>query len=167
MRLLHGLAAAALAAVSLAACNVPESSAPINPSAGYSSVSKLAGKIATGASLEAKDCKDGACTCAGAVDEKVREELGRTAGQLEKGVACQAADFDGNGKLDFVVDVGEGVAVVLFNGEKGVEKTLSLNVGNDAKVDAPSKAIFSVVETAERRWTWAGEGFQYTETPKS
>lgn len=159
-----------LAAVAVSACEAPTGNErAFDPKAGYSSVARLAGKAATGKALELADpsCSvSGTCVCKGAVDDALRGELARSAKQLETGVACLASDFDSNGAVDYVIPVGEGVAVILLNGAAGVERHLTLDVGGEVALAVDKKTLRAEVEGIERTWAWSGQGFAYTEKPK-
>lgn len=160
--------ASVLASVLVCACEAPSGN-ELNPEAGYSSIARLAGRSTQGKSLTLTDpscTSSGSCVCKGVVEESVRGELGRSVGQLEKGVACLASDLDGNGAVDFVIPVGEGVAVILMNGATGLQRHLTLDVGGDVALTADKKTLRTELEGMERTWAWSGEGFAYVETPK-
>jgi hypothetical protein len=89
-----------------------------------------------------RTCVPGECICTGRADVRARlNETGPTASELRRGVRCIAADFDGNGAVDYALPGGEGlVTVILSTPGRGFLRTIRLDAGGMVHLYAPRSA---------------------------
>jgi hypothetical protein len=89
-----------------------------------------------------RTCVPGECICTGQADARARlNETGPTANEVRRGVRCIAADFDGNGAVDYALPGGEGlVTVILSTPGGGFLRAVRLEAGGMVHLYAPRSA---------------------------
>ena len=71
----------------------------------------------------------GKCVCTGEIGPEARfNETGPRPDELLEGVDCIAADFDGNGWVDYAIPGAEGIANIILNGPDGSWKVVRIDV---------------------------------------
>jgi Domain of unknown function (DUF4440) len=100
-------------------------------------------------------------------------EIGPRPEELERGVRCLAADFDGNGAVDFAIPGAEGRATILMNDEAGLDHAVQIDAGGLMELYQPRASVGPLGEPVSRnhgilvRWVgqdhavfvWSGKGF--------
>lgn len=91
------------------------------------------GQPPSGHLLKVKEprCVPGECICRGRADVRARlNENGPTPSDLRRGVRCIAADFDGNGAVDYALPGAEGLATVILSTRgSGFLRAITLDAG--------------------------------------
>lgn len=128
------------------------------------------------------ECIPGECICSGRVSPDVRlNETGPGDEELERGVPCIAADFDGNGFTDFAIPGAEGMANVIMNNATGFWRAARIDAGGLLELYPPRLTKGKQGEPISKnhgilvRWvgqnhavfTWDGEEFSRTLFPAS
>lgn len=92
--------------------------------------------------LRDQGCAPGKCVCLGSVPEVgPLEESGIRVEDLLRGIECLAADFDGNGQLDFAIPGGEGLAVVIMSGPGGHRAPIPLDASGVLRLYQPRREV--------------------------
>ena len=127
-------------------------------------------------------CVPGECICSGRVSPDVGlDETGPRDEELERGVRCIAADFDGNGFTDFAIPGGEGMANVIMSNAAGFWRAARIDAGGVLELYPPRFIKGKQGEPISKnhgllvRWvgqnhavfTWDGEEFSRTLFPAS
>ena len=80
--------------------------------------------------LAEPSCAPGECVCAGSFEPDTWLQWhGPQPGDLEKAVACIAADFDGDGIVDHAIPGGEGLATIVLGADQGPPRVVLLDAG--------------------------------------
>jgi hypothetical protein len=125
-----------------------------------------------------RTCVPGECICTGRADARGRlSETGPTANELRRGSRCIAADFDGNGAVDYALPGGEGfVTVILSRPGGGFLRAVRLDAGGMIYLYAPRSAAgregeppaklhglyVPSVGQGDAVFLWDGDGFART-----
>ena len=132
--------------------------------------------------LKNSACVPGKCVCAGSFKpETWLQWHGPRPRKLASGVACIAADFDGNGTNDYALPGGEGLATVVFMSEPGFKKAVLLDAGGVLELYKPRKSTGPHGEPASGRpgllvrhvgsnhiiFLWRNNGFARISIPAS
>ena len=128
------------------------------------------------------ECVPGECICSGRVSPAARlNETGPGVEDLERGVPCIAADFDGNGFTDFAIPGAEGTANVIMSNAAGFWRASRIDAGGVLELYPPRFTKGKQGEPISKnhgllvRWvgqshavfTWGDEEFSRTLFPVS
>ena len=130
--------------------------------------------------LAEPECVPGECVCSGEVSPEVRlNETGPRPEDLQEGVPCIAADFDGNGTIDYALPGAEGMANVILNDKEGLWRAIRIDASGVLELYTPRDLVGEHGEPKSKnyglfvRWVgqnhavflWDGEGFTRTFFP--
>ena len=116
------------------------SGADIKPDArsADSEVAKESNKI----KLKEPQCVPGECICYGSPNPELRlNETGPSPEEMQEGVRCIAADFDGNGFIDFALPGSEGIVNVSMNNGNGFFQAARIDAGGLLELYAPRESV--------------------------
>ncbi len=103
-----------------------------------SEVSKGSNKIR----LKDPQCVPGDCICYGSPIPELRlNETGPRLEELQEGVRCIAADFDGNGFADFALPGSEGIVNVSMNNDGGFFRAERIDAGGVLELYSPRDSV--------------------------